>query len=314
MLHRWLLLWLCLLSTVAYYWPSALGVDPFQASRDWLSQIIVVTMFALGWLLPADEVREVFRRWPLVVGGTAVQYLSMPLLAWLIASTFPLTNEFQLGIILVGCVPGAMASNVLTLVAGGNASYSLSLTTMSTCLSPILVPLGLRLTMRHQLAQPLTHLVLELTWMVLLPVVVGHVLGRNGGKSKRRWDPWFQQLAALAILWIIAVVVGANRQRMDQLTMPLLLAVITLNLSGYLAGQLGAGVLQLDDPKRRALILEIGMQNAGLGTALAGKLFPSQPDAMIPSALYTFGCMLTGTVLAWHWRQRRREGAAELEP
>jgi BASS family bile acid:Na+ symporter len=310
MLHRWLLLWLCLLSSVALYWPTHWGVDPFTASRAWLSQIIVVTMFALGWLLPAEEVREVFRRWPLVVSGTALQYLSMPLLAWLIAGTFPLPKEFQMGIILVGCVPGAMASNVLTLVAGGNASYSLSLTTMSTCLSPFLVPLLLKLTLQQRLAQPLTYLIFELTWMVLLPVVVGHLLGRNGGRAKRRWDGWFQRVASLSILWVIAVVVGSNRQRMDQLSLSIVMAVITLNVTGYLTGRLGADLLRLDVAKRRALILEIGMQNAGLGTALASKLFADQPDTMIPSALYTFGCMLSGTILAWYWGQRCR-GATE---
>jgi BASS family bile acid:Na+ symporter len=62
--------------------------------------------------------------------------------------------------------------------------------------------------------------------------------------------------------------------------------------------------LRLDEPMRRALILEIGMQNAGLGTTLASKLFRDQPGAMIPSALYTFGCMLTGTILAWYWGRR----------
>jgi BASS family bile acid:Na+ symporter len=203
-----------------------------------------------------------------------------------------------------------MASNVLTLVAGGNASYSLCLTTMSTCLSPLAVPLVLKLTLQHELSQPLTHLIVELTWMVLLPVVIGHLCGRNG-KKKRRWDGVLQVVAALTILWVIAVVVGSNRQRVDQLTGTLVLAVITLNGTGYLAGYGGARWMKLDEPMRRALVLEIGMQNAGLGTALASKLFAEQPDTMIPSALYTFGCMLSGTVLASYWGQRRRASLAE---
>ena len=84
MLQRLLLVWLILLGLLAWFWPRELlgGFDPFLASRPALNPLFAVTMLAIGSLLPRDEIRQVARRWPTVLGGTAVQYLSMPLLAW----------------------------------------------------------------------------------------------------------------------------------------------------------------------------------------------------------------------------------------
>jgi BASS family bile acid:Na+ symporter len=66
--------------------------------------------------------------------------------------------------------------------------------------------------------------------------------------------------------------------------------------------------IRLDEPMRRALTIEVGMQNAGLGAALALKLFPDRPGVAIAPALFMFGCMLTGTLLAraWAWSDDHR--------
>ena len=305
MLRRWLLIWLCALSLIAYLWPSSLW-DPFQATRAWLPYVFAMTMFALGWLLPVDEVRQVFRRWPLVLGGTTLQYLSMPLLAWLVTRSLPLSDDLRLGIIMVGCVPGAMASNVLTLLARGNVSYSLTLTTLATCLSPLAVPLALKLTLGAELDRSYTDLVVRLCWMVLLPVIAGFSISTLAG-YKDRFNGVFEGMAAGSILWIIAVVVASNRSGFGHLTDDLLIAVLVLNLGGYTVGLFGARLMTLDAPMKRALVLEIGMQNAGLGTTLASEFFKDRPAAMIPTALYTFGCMLTGTCLAWYWSRRSNQ-------
>lgn len=318
-LERLLLLWLTLLSAAAYFWTDWLGrppgsdaLDPFLASKGGLSYLIAVTMFAIGSLLPRDEVRQVFRRWPTVLGGTALQYASMPLLAYGLGRLFGLEGPWMIGIIMVGCVPGAMASNVLTLVARGNVSYSVSLTTSATLLSPLIVPAALWLALRERVDFPTQQVAVRLCWMVVLPVLGGHALSR----VLPAWEAIAKRIGAivanLTILWIIAVVVAANRANLAQLDRKLLLALAAVNAGGYLAGFFGGSLLRLTDPMRRALTLEVGMQNAGLGAALATDLFRDQPAVALPAALYTFGCMFTGTVLArvWAERDRRREQSA----
>jgi BASS family bile acid:Na+ symporter len=310
-LERYLLVWLILLCLVAYFWPEQLGtvefVDPFLASKDALGYLIALTMLAIGSLLPEDEVEQVFRRWPTVLSGTAIQYTAMPGLAYAMGRLFGLEGPWLIGIIIVGCVPGAMASNVLTLIARGNVSYSVSLTTSATVLSPLVVPWTLWLTVGQMVDDfPTLQVCYSLWWMVVRPVIEGYLLSR----VVPLWESAARRVGAiianLAILWIIAVVVAANRTMLSEMHGRVLLALLAVNLGGYLAGYCGGLGLRLPEPMRRALTLEVGMQNAGLGTTLAMALFPGEPATALPAAMYTFGCMFTGTVLARLWAERQR--------
>lgn len=312
MLERYLLLWLLVSSGIAYVWP-----DSFAATKGLLPSLISVTMFSIGLMLPRDEVRQVSRRWPTVFGGTAIQYAVMPLLAFLMGKAFGLTGDSFIGIVVVGCVPGAMASNVLTLNARGNTSYSVSLTTAATFLSPIAVPLVLAIALQSKDGVDVAVLWTAsqtLVTTVVLPVLIGHLLSRRFAALEKHSQKYGAIIANLAILWIIAVVVAISRSQLEQFQFDLLGALLAVNLLGYAAGYAGGWSMRLPEPMRRALTLEVGMQNAGLGAALAVKLFPEQTSVAIAPAMYTFGCMLTGTVLARVWANRSDHKSADISP
>lgn len=303
------------LSALAYVWPElGIGFDPFAESKSWLTAIISLAMFCLGCLMPADELKRVGERWPTVLGGVAVQYLTMPLLAWSLATAFQIPEPLRSGVVLVGCVPGAMGSNVLTALAGGNVSYSVSLTTLATLLSPIVVPWTLRLTAGADIdTSVFDGLAWKLCLTVVLPVLIGHGLCRVWTGFADAARPTAGVVANLAILWIVAVVVGLNRGRLGQATAGMLVPLAVLNVAGYLAGWFGGRLLRLPNGMRAALMLEVGMQNAGLGATLAVGLFPDRPEAAVAPALYTFGCMVTGVALALGMRSRL-VGEASIEP
>lgn len=316
MLERYLLIWLCILSWLAYQWSDfSIPFDPFIATATYLKPLFAVTMLAVGWLLPRDELRQVAVRWKTVLSGTAIQYLSMPAIAYAVASVFGLPYEYRIGTVMAGCVPGAMASNVLTLVAKGNVSYSLCLTTSATLLSPVVVPLAMSLFLGETVSFSPLEVSWELCWMVVMPVVSGHLLARRFPGWLHIAKPLAFAIANLSILWIIAVVVGVNRERIAELDKTLFAALLSLNLGGYTVGFLAGLAMRLPLGMRRALTLEIGMQNAGLGVVLVSTLFSELPAAQIPAAIYTFGCMLTGTMLARTWAivSMRRESSAHPE-
>ena len=335
-IQKTLLAWLVVFSAIALFLPDG-RADPFQwtadvklpdvkflsvnlpgsinsemltgTGRPLLGFMIQVTMFCIGCLISVEEIQEVFRRWPLVLGGTTIQYTAMPLLAFGLGSVFGLPRDYLIGVTVVGCVPGAMASNVLTLAARGNVSFSVSLTTSATIFSPIIVPIAFQFTLRNLSVEtdPLADAV-KLLKQVVGPVVIGHLLCR--------WSPsareFMKKLAPLAangtIIWLIAVVVALNRTRLTDVfggeaeaAGSLLVTLLLINLLGYLAGYAGGGALKLQPGMRRALTLEVGMQNAGLGTVMVLSMQGVDKAAAIPTAVYTFGCMLTGTVLAQTW-------------
>lgn len=303
MLQRYILIWLLISSAVAWFWPQfGFAFDPYQwLGGTGINVLIVVAMLGVGALLKVQELNELFQKWPTVLTGTVVQYISMPLLAWLAVKIFQPSPELATGIIIVGCVPGAMASNVLTLTARGNVSYSVCLTTLATILSPLVVPLALKLTLGHDVRYDGLDAVRMMLFQVVLPVVAGHLLSRY-------WA-WFRQLseraaptaANLAILLIISIVVALKRDQVRTASAEVLLPLTLINLFGYLAGYFAAHRFGLAEPMRRALTIEVGMQNAGAGTALAIQLFGNQSSAIIPCVMYTFGCMLSGTLLATVW-------------
>ena len=304
MLQRHILFWLVLSSAIAFFWPQAWQPDPFIAAGTlWINILIVVTMFGVGSLLPVPEVDQVFLRWPTVLAGTSVQYVSMPLLAWCVVQVVRPSPEIATGIMIVGCVPGAMASNVLTLLARGNVSYSVSLTTSATLLSPIIVPIALWLTLDGSVKYDGWEAVRMLVLQIVLPVLVGHSLNRYSARYRTIAERYAPTVANLAILGIIAIAVGLSRDGVRQASVMLLVALAIINVGGYLAGYFGGASFRLPEPMRRAMTLEVGMQNAGAGIALAKQLFGNDSPAVIPCILYTFGCMLTGTILAtaWQW-------------
>ena len=240
----------------------------------------------------------------------------MPFLALGIGLGFGLSGETLVGVILVGCVPGAMASNVLTIVSKGNTSYSVSLTTLATILSPIAVPTMLAIS--ASVVDQATREVIEsassnsssvyldsaiklLKWVVI-PVIAGFSIGRLLPQYESQAKIVGSNVANLAILLIVATVVGKSRDHLSMLPIIVFACLLLLNILGYLGGFTGGTLMKLTHPMKRALTLEVGMQNAGLGATLATQLFTS-PDSTvaIAPAFYTFFCMFTGTILAWYW-------------
>ena len=303
-LYRSLLFWLVVTSGIAFLWPAKpLGMDPFVSTPWLLWSLIVVTMFALGTLVRDDELRPLRNRpWWVVLGVTA-QILVMPAAAWLVTRIVAMDDELAAGVILVGCVPGAMASNVLTSTAGGSVAYSVSLTTVATLLSPISVPAVLWIVAGKHADQSLAKPAIQLALLVVLPTIIGHLMARRSTRLRVLAGRWSSFAASLALLWIIATVVAGNRDKLLSVGVLLVVSLLVINVIGYTAGFGVAKLARLPDRYCRALTLEVGMQNAGLGTALATSLYGAATVATIPTAAYTFGCMLTGTILAVFWRR-----------
>ena len=186
MFQRLLIVWLTLLGLAAFFWDRWLpGVfDPFVFTKPLLNYLFAATMFAIGATLPREEIRQVAARWPKVLGGTAVQFTAMPLLGWGMPIVFGLDRDATIGTIIVGCAPDAMASSVLTLMARGNVSYSVSLTITSTLISPLVVPAVMYLALGQHVDFPAGRAMWELCWMVVLPVVAGHLVSRVSARCE----------------------------------------------------------------------------------------------------------------------------------
>ena len=217
----------------------------------------------------------------------------MPLTAWLISLAFQ-EPALRIGIVLVGCMPGAIASNVMTLLFKGDLILSITLTTLATLTCPVILAFWLPLLAGAHLEVPAGSLAVSAVWMVLLPAAAGILLRKFLPKFPPWWDRMATLVASMAIVLIIMVVVAANRERLAETGPFLMAALATLNLSAYGVAYLAGGLLGWPPAQRRTLVIEVGMQNAGLGSVLA--MAHLGQAAAIPSAFYTALCVLTAAM------------------
>jgi BASS family bile acid:Na+ symporter len=203
----------------------------------------------------------------------------------------PLSPDVALGFVIVACAPGAMASNVIVYLAGGAIAYSVALTTLATLASPLLTPALVQWIGGVFLDIPFWPMVKTILWMVVLPLLGGMAVRRTLGRHLREVRDLAPALAAVAIVVICSYAVAANQSRIAEVGGWVLLMVVTINACGYLAGWWLAWLYGFDRRHQLTLAIEIGMQNAGLGVALALEHF--QPATALPGALFAVWCILT---------------------
>jgi len=268
--------------------------------RPGLQPAFAATMFFVGSLVRPEQLRA-FATAPLrVATGVIAQYTIMPLTAAAVSLLFE-DPVLRAGIVLVGCLPGAMASNVMTVLLGGDLVLSVSLTTLATLLSPLVLATWLPVLADARVSLPVGPLVWNATWMVVVPVVAGIALRATRRRVPRHWEKTATAIASFAIVLIVLVVVAANREHLLTLGPRLAIGMVALNLAAYALAFAAATAMRWPPRQRRTLVIEVGMQNAGLGSVLA--LAHLEAGGAVPSAFYTGLCVVTAA-LALPFRQR----------
>jgi BASS family bile acid:Na+ symporter len=267
----------------------------FKSSFLWF---FAATMFAMGIVLDSRELQETLHRPGSIGLGVLTQYTVMPALGFAAAILSPLPAEITLGFIIVACAPGAMASNVMVYLAGGAVAFSVAMTTVSTFLSPLLTPLLVKLLGGVLLEIPFWPMMRTIMLTVVLPLGAGMLLRNRLGRYLELARSVSPAVAAIAIVVICSYAVAANQPRIAVVGGWVIAVVILVNALGYLAGWWLARLYGFDADHRLTLAIEIGMQNAGLGVALALKHFSAQ--TALPGALFAFWCILTAAgASAW---------------
>ncbi len=319
---RYLVLWVLLAAAAAYVWPEQFTAVEAATSRLFASSIerllpaalrlqggmnwfFALTMFGIGAVLTVEDFRRIARKPLIVLIGSAAQFTIMPLGAFILARAFRLPPEIAVGLVLTGSAPGAMASNVMSYVAGADTAYSVSLTTVSTLLCPLLTP-GLTLALAGaRLEVSFWVMAFGLVKMVIIPLLAGFLLRHYFTAAVQRILPVFPAISVTFIIFICSLVIALNHDYLGRVTALVFAAVLLLNLYG-MAGGYGVGLLfGLSEKRRRTLTIEIGMQNAGLGTILALKYIGEK--AAMPAAVFVFLCIITASGLAALWQRPHRQ-------
>lgn len=290
-----------LLSLVAGALAAFSCPGPFLLFKGALEPAFGVTMLFVGTLVRPEQVRAFATAPARPLVGLAAQYSIMPLTAWAV-SQFYSDPQLRVGTVLVGCMPGAMASNVMTVLLRGDLLLSVTMTAVATILCPFALALWLPLLAGTRIDVPVAGLVVSAVRLVAVPVLVGLAARAVARRVPRWWDRFAGAIASAAILLIVLVVVAANREAIAAGGTAIAGGMLALNLGGYGLAFLFATALGWDPVQRRTLVIEVGMQNAGLGSVLATAHLG--PGGALPSAFYTGLCVITAAAalpLARKW-------------
>jgi len=292
--NRLFALWVILGAAAAFFYPHV-----FLPLKGYMELFFAFTMFGIGMVLNIKDFENIFRNLWVVAIGVACQFTIMPFSAFIISHLFHLPKEFSLGLILTGSAPGAMASNVLSYLAKADVAYSVSLTTSSTLLAPLFTP-SLTLLLAHTLFKiPFWAMFLSVVKMVVVPLFLGFSTKRILTNRIDHFITIFPAISTTFIVFICSLVVVLNKNYIINMNPLIFLAVLTLNIGGLAGGYLVGKISNFDLLKKRALSIEIGMQNAGLGSVLALKHF--NEHVALPAVIFVFVCIFTASFLVQMW-------------
>ena len=265
---------------------------------SWVNYLLMVVMFGMGLTLKPDDFLMVFKHPKDIFLGCAAQFTIMPLLAFGLGKVFGLDAGLLAGVILVGTCPGGTSSNVITYLSKGDVPLSVGMTSVNTLLAPVLTPAITWLFLRTTLRVDAWGMFISIIKVVIIPIALGFVINRFLGKYTAKAKEALPLVSVTAITMIVAAVVSHNSGRIRETGWVIFVVVILHNLIGYAAGYLLGSILRLSLPKKKALSIEIGMQNSGLATSLAGTAFPGLAMATVPGAIFSVWHNISGAILA----------------
>ena len=274
-------LWAALFAMAGFLAPS-LFTSFIAPYIPWLLGII---MFGMGLTLAPSDFKILGQHPKAVLIGVVAQFVIMPTTAYLLSRALNLPPEVAIGVVLVGACPGGTASNVMTYLARGNVALSVAVTSISTLLAPLLTPAVFFLFANQWIDVSATTMLVSILQMVLLPIVLGVVAHTLFRKQTAAAIDVLPLISVLAIVLIIGAVVAGSRAQIIE-TGLLILGVVVLHNA-----------------------IEVGMQNSGLGAALAKAHFAMMPLVAVPSAIFSVWHNISGSLLASYWATKAEKQA-----
>ena len=291
---RYMAVIVLLLAALALFMPSS----SLWVQTKWINPLLMIVMFGMGLSLSTDDLGYVVKHPKYIIIGCIAQFTIMPMLAWILARLFALDEALTVGVALVGCCPSGTASNVITYLAKGDLALSVGMTGVNTVLAPILTPLLVLLLAGKTVDVDVAGMLLSILWVVILPIAAGLIVKSLWPRQTTKATAYLPALSTIAICAIVLIVIAANAEKLMSSGLVIMLVVVLHNICGLSVGYGLGCLLGLSTAKRRAISIEVGMQNSGLASSLATLHFAAYPMATIPGALFSVWHNISGAIVA----------------
>ena len=274
--------------------------------------ILGIIMLTMGLTLTPEDFKLLARRPFDILIGAVAQFTIMPLVAfglsWLFSQVpafAPYSTAMAIGIILVGCCPGGVSSNIMSFLCKADVAYSVGMTCASTLLAPVLTPLLVLLLAGERVDVDALGMFRQILIVTIIPIAIGFLLNLWLGHKEvfRKIQGCMPGVSVICLACIVGGVITTVHDPLVENGLVLFLLTFAMvfchNSIGYLLGYSVGKLFHFNTAKKRTLSIEVGMQNAGLGTNLAMTFFvATNPMAVVPCAISCAWHSISGTILA----------------
>lgn len=263
-----------------------------------LNLLLALIMFGMGMTLKPDDFILIVKRPADVILGVVAQFVIMPLVAFTLAKAFDLSPALTAGIVLVGTCPGGTASNVVAFLARGDVALSVTMTSVSTLLAPVLTPFITYQLIGTTISFDPIAMFWSIVQIVIAPICLGVGIHSVFPRFAKAVVSYLPAISGISIGLIIAGVISISRDSILGTSVMILAVVILHNVFGYILGFTAARARGLDWKRSITIAIEVGMQNTGLATGLAKAHFAAMPMATVPGAIASAWHTIFGALMA----------------
>ncbi|HSF53173.1 MAG TPA: bile acid:sodium symporter family protein [Algoriphagus sp.] len=289
--------------TMAMFYPVFFQEYRGYKFSNLITPLIQVIMFGMGTSMSIRDFAGVVKTPQAVLIGVGAQFLIMPFLGLALAWLSGLPPEIAAGLILIGSSPSGLASNVMTYLAKANLALSITLTSVTTMLAPLMTPFLMKILAGEFIEIDLVKMMWDIFKMIIIPIGAGLIFNKIF-RGKSAWlDKAMPLVSMIGIGLIIVVITAAGRDALLDIGILLIGLVMIHNFSGYAIGYWFARMFRMSEKDCRTVAIEVGMQNAGLASGIAkemGKI------ATVGLAAAVFGPVMniSGSILASYWHKK----------
>lgn len=303
-------LWIFASVSFAMFYPQYMTTWGGYKLSNLIVPLIQLIMFGMGTQLSLRDFAGVMKKPKGVAVGLICQYSIMPVVGISLALTFGFPAEIAAGVVLIGSCPGGVASNVMAFIAKADLALSITLTAVSTMLSPLATPFLMQLLAGQFVPIDTIGMMLSILNMIIAPILLG-LLFNHFLHGKMKWLDDIMPLVSMAgIAFIIAVITAAGRDSLVSIGLFLILAAVIHNALGYFFGYWGSRLIGMDEKSCRTIALEVGMQNGGMASGLAQEMGKIATVGLAP-AVFGPWMNISGSTLANWWRRRALDEAED---
>lgn len=296
LLTKWTPAFVTAVAVFTYFFPDTFAWVKGNAQTSILGFI----MLTMGLTLSKEDFSILISRPIDMLIGVTAQYLLMPLIAWTVAKTLNLSHPVAVGLLLVGCCPGGVSSNIMSFLCKGDVAFSVGMTTVTTLLAPLMTPVLMLHLAGENVDVDAIGMFKSILIVTIIPVAIGFGLNAALNKSNqfKEIKKTLPGVAVIGLACIVGGVVSAHGQKIVTSGIIIFAAVLLHNTLGYILGYITGLLAKFSNSKCRTVSIEVGMQNAGLATVLSAKHFPAMPEAAIASAVSCVWHSISGALLA----------------